>query len=82
MMVHLRKRLSVNVTNEINELVKSSAAKSRIAGEKDRTENSDDEQPPGPGGGKPDNAGTKAVNATVAPEEMRFSHDVTTLYEA
>jgi transposase, IS5 family len=76
MMVHFRKRLSGDVIKEINELV--------IAREMSKSQDKQDgdDAPPDSGNGKPGNRGTMIVDATVAPEDMRFPHDVTTLDEA
>jgi hypothetical protein len=77
MMVHFRKRLSGSVLKEINELMapKPDHGKSETEGN-------------GTGGGASsenkdaENKGTLIVDATCAPEDMRFPHDVTTLDEA
>jgi hypothetical protein len=77
MMVHFRKRLGGSVLKEINEL---------MAPKPDREVKGKGESG-GSGGvsagdGEGENTGTLIVDATCAPEDMRFPHDVTTLDEA
>lgn len=72
MMVHFRKRLSVNILKGINALI---------------IENNkfDDDEGKGAGEGdtrEPENKGTLIVDATCVPEDMRFPHDVMLLDEA
>jgi len=78
MMVHFRKRLSADILKEINALI--------IAKSKQEDEKHDDEDK-GNGSGEGEskegeNKGTLIVDATCAPEDMRFPHDVTLLDEA
>jgi transposase, IS5 family len=77
MMVHFRKRLSGSVLKEINEI---------MAPKPDREKHGNDDSGPGgsetSGDGEGHNQGTMIVDATCAPEDLRFSHDVTTLDEA
>jgi len=78
MMVHFRKRLSGNILKEVNALI--------IEKNKQVFETHDDEDK-GKGSGEgeskePENKGTLIVDATCAPEDMRFPHDVTLLDEA
>lgn len=78
MMVNFRKRLSGNILKEVNALI--------IEKNKKPFENhDDDEKGKGSGEGEskePENKGTLIVDATCAPEDMRFPHDVTLLDEA
>lgn len=74
MMVHFRKRLSGKILKEINDLV----VEREIAKTKTYAEGKDKDPPEGGGS----NRGTLIVDATCAPEAMRFPHDVTTLDEA
>ncbi len=77
MMVHFRKRLGGSVLSEINELM---APKPNREGS-----GNGDSGPSGgvkAGDGESENKGTMIVDATCAPEDMRFPHDVTTLDEA
>jgi len=70
MMVHFRKRLSGNILKEINALI--------LERQNEEAAHSNDDQDPPEGGNK----GTLIVDATCAPEDMRFPHDVTLLDEA
>jgi len=82
MMVHFRKRLTGDVIKEINELVISrETGKIQSGNDADEGKNGDG-SPPAPGNEEPENRGTMIVDATAAPEDMRFPHDVTTLDEA
>ena len=81
LMVHFRKRLSGDVIKGINELVISREVGKRATAEADEKGKSDS-SPLASREGEPDNAGTMIVDATAAPEDMRFPHDVTTLDEA
>lgn len=70
LMVHFRKRLSLEILSAVNELI--------IKQEKPEIEKQHkDDDDKGTG-----NKGTLIADATVAPEAMRFPHDVTTLDEA
>jgi hypothetical protein len=78
MMVHFRKRLSADILKEVNALI---IEKSKADDE------SYDEDDKGSGSGEgeskeSENKGTLIVDATCAPEDMRFPHDVTLLDEA
>ncbi len=77
-MVHFRKRLSADILKEVNALI--------IEKNKKTFENHDDDDKGHSSGEgeskKPDNKGTLIVDATCAPEDMRFPHDVTLLDEA
>jgi hypothetical protein len=78
MMVNFRKRLSGNILKEVNALI--------IEKNKQECETHDDDNK-GNGSGEgeskePANKGTLIVDATCAPEDMRFPHDVTLLDEA
>ncbi len=74
MMVHFRKRLSGNILREVNALIIERKQ------EEDKKEY-DDHDPPGGATGE-GTKGTLIVDATCAPEDMRFPHDVTLLDEA
>ncbi|MBS3974139.1 MAG: transposase [Actinobacteria bacterium] len=85
MMVHFRKRLGVDIINEINELIATKSAKP-----KDKDPDSD---PPG-GSGSPEssnkkavpnseeNAGTLILDATCAPADIHYPTDLWLLNEA
>jgi len=73
MMVHFRKRLSGTILKEINALIIERTTE-------EKKEKDDPNSPEGDTGGK--NKGTLIVDATCAPEDMRFPHDVTLLDEA
>ena len=77
-MVHFRKRLSADILKEVNALI--------IEKNKQEYETlDDDDKGNGSGEGEskePGNNGTLIVDATCAPEDMRFPHDVTLLDEA
>jgi len=70
LMVHFRKRLSKEILTDVNELI----IKQGKPAEETRK---DDDNHPGPS-----SKGKMIADATVAPEAMRFPHDVTTLDEA
>lgn len=70
MMVHFRKRLSADVIKEINEFIINQEIK-----QKDEDDDSDDSEGSG-------NKGVLILDATCAPEAMKFPHDITTLDEA
>jgi len=74
MMVHFRKRLSGEILKEINDLIVEREVKATGT----YTEGKEKGPPEGEGG----KCGTLIVDATCAPEAMRFPHDVTTLDEA
>ena len=78
MMVHFRKRLSGNILKEINALI--------IEAHKQEPEQQDDnhdvEGPPVSLESEEKNKGTLIVNATCAPEDMRFPNDVSLLDKA
>ncbi len=78
MMVHFRKRLSGNILKEVNALI---IEKSKA----DDEARDDGDEGKGAGEGEVkelENKGTLIVDATCAPEDMRFPHDVTLLDEA
>jgi len=78
MMVHFRKRLSGNILKEINALIIENS-------KTDDERHDDDDKGNGSGDGETrevENKGTLIVDATCAPEDMRFPHDVTLLDEA
>jgi len=68
-MVHFRKRLTENIFGEINEMVIAGAQKPEkpVAGD-------DDNEPP--------NSGTLIVDATCAPQNIRYPQDTSLLNEA
>jgi len=77
-MVHFRKRLSGNIMKEINALI-IEKSKADDEGRDDGDEGKD----AGEGEAKePENNGALIVDASCAPEDMRFPHDVTLLDEA
>ncbi len=74
MMVHFRKRLSGNILKEINALI--------IKRQKEEDEKADDDHEP-PGGDLGEKKkGTLIVDASCAPEDMRFPQDIGLLDEA
>ena len=77
MMVHFRKRLSGSVLKEINEIMAP-----KLDREKSEQDDSGASGNASSGDGESENEGTMIVDATCAPEDMRFPHDVTTLDEA
>lgn len=79
-MVYFRKRLNAEVLKELNELI----IETELQKQKETREeqNPDDEAPPASGSGNTKNEGILIVDATCAPESMRYPHDVTTLDEA
>jgi hypothetical protein len=78
MMVHFRKRLSGNILKEINALIiEKSKANDEGCDDGDEGKGAGDGEPK-----EPENKGTLIVDATCAPEDMRFPHDVTLLDEA
>jgi len=74
MMVHFRKRLSGDILKEVNALIIEKNKK-----HDDDKKNSDSGED---GTKQQENKGTLIVDATCAPEDMRFPHDVTLLDEA
>ncbi len=81
MMVHFRKRLSGNILKEINALIIETQQKEAERHDDDDDDNDDDQDPPlGDAGER--NKGTLIVDATCAPEDMRFPNDVSLLDEA
>ena len=75
LMVYFRKRMTLEVLGEINEMILRDA-KERQAKESKDDDNSDDA--PGKGG----NSGTMIVDATCAPSHIRYPQDVSLLNEA
>ena len=82
LMVHFRKRFRGDVIKEINELVLSSEKGTDETIDKNDKGGSGTGSPPNPGEEAPENKGTMIVDASCAPEDMRFPHDVTTLDDA
>lgn len=79
LMVSFRKRLSAEVIQELNDLI----IERELAKKRTEAKDTDDtEYPPDSGSGTIGNKGTLILDATCAPEAMRFPHDVTTLDEA
>ncbi len=78
MMVHFRKRLSADILKEVNALIiEKNKADAESHNEDDRGNGSGGSESKGQ-----ENKGTLIVDATCAPEDMRFPHDVTLLDEA
>ena len=75
-MVHFRKRLTPEILGEINELIIAKAEKRPIESppEENDVENNDDDEPP--------NEGTLTVDATCAPQNIRYPLDLSLLNEA
>ncbi len=71
MMVHFRKRLSGDILKGINALI--------IEREKEEDEKAQNDHDAPTGGSEGTNKGTLIVDATCAPEDMRFPHDVSLL---
>lgn len=78
LMVYFRKRLTLEMLGEINEMIVRDAKErqAKEADSKDDGDNSDDH--PGTGG----NSGTIIVDATCAPSNIRYPQDVSLLNEA
>ena len=78
LMVYFRKRLTLEVLGEINEMIVRDA-KERQAKEAESKDDSDDsDDHPGASG----NSGTMIVDATCAPSNIRYPQDVSLLNEA
>ncbi len=78
MMVHFRKRLSGNILKEINALIiENTTTNDERHDDGDKGNGSRDGETR-----EVENKGTLIVDATCAPEDMRFPHDVTLLDEA
>ena len=78
MMVHFRKRLSADILKEVNALIiEKSKADDEHHDDDDKSNGAGDEEEK-----EQENKGTLIVDATCAPEDMRFPHDVTLLDEA
>lgn len=78
LMVYFRKRLTLEVLGEINEMILRDA-KERQEKETEKSKNDDDDSTPPSDGG---NSGTLIVDATCAPSNIRFPQDVSLLDEA
>ena len=78
MMVHFRKRLSGNILKEINALIIETHKKDAAREDDDH----DDDNPSASAESEEKNKGTLIVDATCAPEDMRFPNDVSLLDEA
>jgi len=76
MMVHFRKRLTAEILKELNDLIIEAEIKKQK-----EAKHTDDDDPPPTGSGTKGNEGKLIVDATCAPEAMRYPHDVTTLDE-
>ena len=74
MMVHFRKRLSGKILKDVNAMI--------IEAQKKPAEVPKDPPDEGFDGYEKKNSGTLIVDATCAPEDMRFPHDVSLLDEA
>ncbi len=74
MMVHFRKRLSGKILKDVNAMI--------IEAQKKPAEVPKEPPDEGSGGSAGKNSGTLIVDATCAPEDMRFPHDVSLLDEA
>ena len=78
MMVHFRKRLSANILKEVNALIIERSKETEKYHDDDATGSGSRE-----GKSKElEHTGTLIVDATCAPEDMRFPHDVTLLDDA
>ena len=77
LMVYFRKRLTLEVLGEINEMILRNA-KARQAKEVESKDDNDSEDPPGADG----NSGAMIVDATCAPSNIRYPRDVSLLSEA
>jgi len=78
MMVHFRKRLSADILKEVNALIIEKSKKEYETHDDDDKGNGSEEEETK----EPENKGTLIVDATCAPEDMRFPHDVTLLDES
>jgi len=78
MMVHFRKRLSGTILKEINALIIEAHKQEPAREDKE----DDDDDPSASAASEEKNRGTLIVDATCAPEDMRFPNDVSLLDEA
>jgi len=72
-MVHFRKRLTPEILGKINEMIIAKAEKNA-----EKSRDDDDDEPPAGG----ENDGTLTVDATCAPQNIRFPLDLSLLNEA
>jgi len=78
LMVHFRRRLTPQILGEINEMV-IRKAEHREAVPTEEIDEGNEEEPPKDG---PGNSGTLTVDATCAPQDIRYPQDTSLLNEA
>jgi len=81
LMVYFRKRLTPEILGDINEMI---IAKSEKKTKKRHTQDNDDTEPPSPGDGdnRQENKGDIIIDATCAPQNIRYPQDISLLNEA
>ena len=77
-MVYFRKRLTLEVLGEINEMIVRDAKERQVKEAESKDDDDDSDGQPGTGG----NSGTMIVDATCAPSNIRYPQDVSLLNEA
>lgn len=77
-MVYFRKRLTLEVLGEINEMIVRDAKERQAKEVKSKDDSDDSDDHPGASG----NSGTMIVDATCAPSNIRYPQDVSLLNEA
>ena len=78
LMVYFRKRLTLEVLGEINEMIVRDAKERQAKEAKSKDDSDDSDDHPGASG----NSGTMIVDATCAPSNIRYPQDVSLLNEA
>ena len=78
LMVYFRKRLTLEVLGEINEMIVRDAKERQAKEVKSKDDSDDSDDHPGASG----NSGTMIVDATCAPSNIRYPQDVSLLNEA
>ena len=78
LMVYFRKRLTLEVLGEINEMIVRDAKEHQVKEAESKDDDDDSDGQPGTGG----NSGTMIVDATCAPSNIRYPQDVSLLNEA
>ena len=77
-MVYFRKRLTLEVLGEINEMIVRDAKERQVKEAESKDDDDDSDGQPGTGG----NSGTMIADATCAPSNIRYPQDVSLLNEA
>ena len=81
LMVYFRKRLTPEILGDINEMI---IAKAEGKGKRKQSQDTDDTEPPAPGDGdkEQENKGDLIIDATCAPQNIRYPQDISLLNEA